>query len=166
MQQLLPLCNTLIFHLRVKIVANESEAFAELQQCQSMYVCNPRAFFSNQGLRDTAQEVVAMLRAYFTAPGLWRDATLIAPSAAGDVDPDPPCLTDLLVFGLLKDSGLLEKRHTAVSIFETLKVLQRIGTAKCTCLCCVWRGGWCVGRCSVGCNVQWRVGSCACSCVF
>ena len=45
---------------------------------------------------------------------MWRDATQMVPSAAVAADPDPPCLTDLLVFSLFSSSP---------ECFEALKVL-------------------------------------------
>jgi len=130
MQQLLPYENPLNFQFRVKVVNSEEEAAEELAHFQNIYPTDGRSFFQTQQQTIVATAVLDRFKASAKA-GLFRPVVLKSRVGQRTGDPDRPLLTDYIFFGILKDSGLLERYHEAEQVLGALKkmdeALERLG---------------------------------------
>lgn len=116
----------LVFHFRIVVVATEAEAHEALMHFQDCFPADPRAFFATQGETKLATAVVDKLHERY--PGAFKESKLGSRMGGGHTaDPQRPYLNDYILFWLLKESGLLSRRHADRG--SVLRGLEAMNTA-------------------------------------
>ena len=96
------------FQFRVKVVATEDVAHAELLLFQDQFPPDPRSFLPDRHQTALAGAVVDALRVKFSHPSLWVAPAASRPRPGARIgDPSRPFLSDNIVLGFLAQSGLL-----------------------------------------------------------